>query len=96
MQDVAETLDVSEVVHVKLCVLLLHSGSPGEAVRQMEEHGALADPQFGILNALAGRRAARVSRRRARQYDVFGDLLAGSVYLALRACSATTDELGAF
>ena len=36
-QDVAETLDVSEVAHVKLCVLL-HSGSPGEAVRQMEEH----------------------------------------------------------
>lgn len=75
-QDVAETLDVSEVVHVKLCVLLLHSGSPGEAVRQMEEH-ARRWSTSALRDALAGDALPAFHEWRARQYDVFGDLLKG-------------------
>ena len=72
-QDIIETLEVSEVLHVKLCVLLLHSGSPTEAVRQIEEH--MRRWSKSPLKALPREALPMFHQWRATQYDVFGDLL---------------------
>ena len=72
-QDVIETLEVSQVLHVKLCVLLLHSGSSVEAVRQIEEH--MRRWSTAPLKALPREALPTFHRWRSHQYDVFGDLL---------------------
>jgi len=71
-QDIIETLEVSEVLHVKLCVLLLHSGSPTEAVHQIEKH---MQRWSNAALALAREALPTFHEWRARQYNVFGDLL---------------------
>jgi len=71
-EDVVEALEVSEVLHAKLCVLLLHSGSTTDAVVQMEKHMRRMSP----LGRLLSREAAPTFHEwRARQYNAFGDLL---------------------
>ncbi len=74
-QDVIETLEVSQVLHVKLCVLLLHSGSSVEAVHQIEEH--MRRWSTAPLKALPREALPTFHRWRSHQYDVFGDLLNG-------------------
>ena len=71
-RDIIETLEVSEVLHVKLCVLLLHSGSPTEAVHQIEKH---MQRWSNAASALAREALPTFHEWRARQYNVFGDLL---------------------
>lgn len=72
-QDIIETLEVIEVLHVKLCVLLLHSGSPTEAVRQIEAH--MQRWSTSPLTALPREALPTFHKWRAHQYDMFGDLL---------------------
>lgn len=74
-QDIIETLEVIEVLQVKLCVLLLHSGSPTEAVRQMEAH--MQRWSTSPLTALPREALPTFHKWRAHQYDVFGELLQG-------------------
>jgi len=72
-QDVIEALEVSEVLHIKLCVLLLHSGSPTEAVNQAEAH--MRKWSRSPLKVLPKEALPTFHEWCARQYNVFGDLL---------------------